>query len=131
MSDVILDASAALAVLLRERGGETVLDLIRTADNVFISAVNLTEVFTRLTDLGVEAAVTRVSALGPQLNIVPFTEDHALAAARLRPLTRHLGLSLGDRACLALAQERQLAAVTTDATWSRLDLAGLTVTLAR
>jgi len=55
---------------------------------------------------------------------------HALIAARLRPLTRHLGLSLGDRICLALAIERQCPALTADRNWANLKI-GIPIQLIR
>ena len=48
------------------------------------------------------------------LDAAPVTEGQALDAARLRPLTKHLGLSLGDRLALALARDRGAPIMTTD-----------------
>lgn len=62
--------------------------------------------------------------------VFPFTEEDALGVARLRPLTRSLGLSLGDRACLALAQRLSLPALTADASWGALSL-GVAVEVVR
>ncbi|MDM7324085.1 MAG: hypothetical protein P3W93_003650 [Thermus sp.] len=60
--------------------------------------------------------------LGQALQVLPFTEEDALLSARLRPLTRSLGLSLGDRACLALASRLRLPVLTADATWAELSV---------
>ncbi|HET8941614.1 MAG TPA: PIN domain-containing protein [Rudaea sp.] len=54
------------------------------------------------------------------LDVVPFDETQANLAAALRPITRSLGLSLGDRCCLALAQHLKSRVITADATWKRL-----------
>ncbi len=70
--------------------------------------------------LTVEGRQEQVRALG--LSIVVFSADHADAAARLLPATRHAGLSLGDRACLALAAAVGGRAVTADRAWSGLDI---------
>jgi PIN domain nuclease of toxin-antitoxin system len=40
----------------------------------------------------------------------------------LRPATKALGLSLGDRACLALARRERLPILTADRSWAKLDL---------
>ena len=95
-----------------------------------VSAINLAETAAVLLDIGVAAATVRsgLSELG--VTTVPFDDALAFAAAELRPLTRTAGLSLGDRACLALALQRQLPALTADRVWTRLDL-GVDVRLIR
>lgn len=65
-------------------------------------------------------ALQDVSAL--RLDVVPFDAETALLAGRLRAVTRHLGLSLGDRACLALAIRENATALTADRNWTDLDL---------
>ena len=111
----VLDASALLALLQDEPGAEAVEPGL---DSSIISAVNWSEVAQKSTDRGVEVGGLRedLGALG--LEIVPFTTGDAEAAAALREPTAHLGLSLADRACLALAGRLQTEAVTTDQTWS-------------
>lgn len=64
------------------------------------------------------------------LLIEPFDEAAVASAARLRPLTRALGLSLGVRACLALALSRGLRVLTADRAWANLNL-GITIELIR
>jgi ribonuclease VapC len=114
---VVLDASAVLALIFDETGADKVLPLMGGA---LISAVNFSEVVAKLADLGVEApaASAQVASLG--MTLVAFDEAQATAAAALRPLTRHLGLSLGDLACLALASARGVPAVTADRVWQEL-----------
>lgn len=127
MNSVVLDASAVLALLLDERGADQV-DGER--DRAAISAVNAGEVIERLVALGrpAEDAVRTVEAL--ELDIVDFTFDLAAIAARLRTKTRAVGLSLGDRACLALALREGLPALTADRGWSKVDV-GIEVRLIR
>lgn len=117
MTAVVLDASAVLALIFGEAGANKVLPMMGGA---VISAVNFSEVVSKLADLGAEAqaASAQVASLG--MTLVAFDEAQAVAAAALRPLTRHLGLSLGDRACLALASLRGLPAVTADRDWQKL-----------
>lgn len=116
---MVLDASALLALIFSEPGTDIVAAAVSRA---FMSVVNYCEVASRLYDGGMleQQVVATLSLAG--LNVVPFEKEHALAAAALRPLTRHLGLSLGDRACLALAQRLGLPAMTGDRVWAQLDL---------
>jgi PIN domain nuclease of toxin-antitoxin system len=85
-----------------------------------LSTVDLPEVLGRFARDGVplETALRRLTAL--PVVFVPFSPEHAVVAARLLPLTRSAGLSFADRACLALALERQATALTTDAAWLRV-----------
>ncbi|HEY8574360.1 type II toxin-antitoxin system VapC family toxin [Phenylobacterium sp.] len=119
MADVVLDASAVLARLLSEPGEEVVSSAVEGAR---VSAVNLAEVIARLIDRGVpvEAAVATTAELG--IDVIPFDETAALRAGTLRASTRSLGLSLGDRACLALAEMVGLPVLTADRAWAELDL---------
>ncbi|TFU15780.1 type II toxin-antitoxin system VapC family toxin [Thermus tengchongensis] len=117
----VLDASALLALLLDEPGAARVEAVL--AEGAAISAVNLAEVFSNQAERGhapeaVRERLVREGLLGQVLEVFPFTEEDALEAARLRPL----GLSLGDRACLALARRLGLPALTADATWEGLDV---------
>src|SRR5207237_50256 len=121
VSDCVLDASAVIALLRREPGRERVAELL-SGPPPTISAVNLSEVATKLAEDGLLEGVVRASIHRLQLNAVPFDADMAYEAGFLRPLTRHLGLSLGDRACLALAQRLGLPAVTADRSWTALQL---------
>ena len=126
MSETVLDASAILALLQGERGSENVLQALPGA---VVSSVNLSEVVAKLADHGMPTDEIR-QALTLGLEIVPFTEDLAYAAGELRLLTRDRGLSLGDRACLALAKALSRPVLTADRAWARLDL-GIEVRLTR
>lgn len=119
MSETVLDASAVLAAVLKEAGGARVAEL---TGSILVSAVNHAEVWTRLLDLNVErsAAETSIGMLG--IEIVAFDAAQAESAAALRAQTRSAGLSLGDRACLALAISRGAPAMTADRTWSTIEL---------
>lgn len=116
----VLDASVVLAVLNGEPGEKKVIPILAESA---VSAVNLTEVAAKLLEAGMDEAGARlaVSILGIG-EIVDFTTDLAWEAARLRPLTKQYGLSLGDRACLALAIKLKVPAVTADREWSKLKL---------
>ncbi len=115
----MLDASALLAMLQNEPGGDLVQELLETAA---ISSVNWAEVTQKALEgqMEIESLRHDLEALG--LGIVPFTAALAETTARLRPVTRKAGLSLGDRACLALAAVLDLPAVTTDRIWPDLGL---------
>jgi PIN domain nuclease of toxin-antitoxin system len=115
----VLDASALLAMLHGEPGGGEVQALLQTSA---ISSVNWSEVVQKSLERQVEVEGMRQDFEALGLQIVPFSAAHAERTAFLRALTRHLGLSLGDRACLALAAELRLPAVTTDRTWADLTL---------
>jgi predicted nucleic acid-binding protein len=65
-----------------------------------------------------------------ELEVIPFDVAQAMVAGKLRSRIRSLGLSLGDRACLALAMARGLPAVTMDRGWAALDI-GAEVIIAR
>jgi len=123
----VIDASALLALLFDEPGAETVADAI--ADGAAISAVNVSEVATVLVrrNLDADAILSPVSA---QVLIESFAVVDALAAAALYTHTARSGLSLGDRACLALAKRLKTPAVTAEQAWSQLDV-GIAVILIR
>ena len=125
MSSAILDASALLAYLRDEPGAEVVADAVATG--AVISTVNLGEVLSRVADRGADPVrvarqMTDRGLLDGALAVEPFTSADAIEIARLRPLTRDLGLSLGDRACLALGRRLDAPVLTADSAWSKLDL---------
>jgi ribonuclease VapC len=121
----ILDASALLAYLRDEPGADVVADAVATG--AVISTVNLGEVLSRVADRDTDPArvarqMTDRGLLDGAIAVEPFTTADAMEVARLRPLTRDLGLSLGDRACLALARRLDVPVLTADSAWSKLDL---------
>ena len=123
----VLDASALLALLNDEPGAEAVAG--RLAEAV-ISTVNLAEVVTKLREAGMPADETEEVLTELGLPAIPFDEEQAYVVASLRAPTRASGLSLGDRACLALALTLDRPAVTTDRAWRRLKV-GVPVVVAR
>jgi PIN domain nuclease of toxin-antitoxin system len=127
MDEYVLDASAILALLQNEKGAEKVVPVVRRSK---VSAVNLAEVGSRLTNSGKSVAQASTALEGLGLNTIVFDEEQAMETARLRPLTRSLQLSLSDRACLALAKLRHLPVMTTDRAWAKLNL-GIQITVIR
>jgi ribonuclease VapC len=116
---IVLDASALLAAMLNERGAEKVEEII---DEAVICAVNASEVISKLVDKGYgEAEVRRLYDM-LRLDVVDFDQGLALAAGFLRSNTRPKGLSLGDRACLALALRENATALTADRAWAEIDI---------
>src|SRR5471030_3437439 len=101
MSKIVLDASALLALLNQEPGAERMTDAIM--ENSIMSAVNVAEVQAKLVDAGGEPDEVWKYVLGLISKVEPFTEEQAKIAGTLIAKTKSLGLSLGDRSCLALA----------------------------
>ena len=116
MSDVVFDASVLLALVLRE----PIIDLHEKVDEAKISAVNFAEVVTSLRDKNPPDLYEE--RLLDLVEVVPFSKDQALVAALLRSSTRHLGLSLGDRCCLALGIITKADVYTADRAWLALSL---------
>lgn len=130
---IVLDASALLAYLYDEPGAVEVDGAL--AANAVISSANLAEVLEKLTEDGSspQKALDRLAEhgiVGGPLAIEQLTEHDAVVMAELRPRTRRLGLSLADRACLALGTRLNLAVMTADRAWADLDI-GVEVQLIR
>jgi PIN domain nuclease of toxin-antitoxin system len=115
----VLDASALLAFLFREPGHDQVLPEIAGG---CMSAVNLSEVLGRFVRDGHDTVLVGRRIREAGLEIVPFEMEDAVLAANLRGQNDRVGLSLGDRACLALAMARGLPAITADRLWADLRL---------
>lgn len=115
---VLLDSSAVLACLLDEPGSNRVEAVI---DRAAISAVNYSEIVSKLTDAGLSAAEIDEAMTAFPLKVLPFDRKLANVAGALRAATRASGLSLGDRACLATAIEQQALVITADRAWSELN----------
>jgi ribonuclease VapC len=117
---IVLDASALLALLNQEPGSEQLtLELLRFATT---STVNLAEVHSKLVSRGLPPADAWEATLSPISQAVPFTSEHAQLAGDLVAKTRPLGLSLGDRACLALGLALHAPIYTADQFWLKLKL---------
>jgi PIN domain nuclease of toxin-antitoxin system len=119
MNKCVLDASAILALLNDESGAGMVQELLPVA---VVSTVNFAEVVTRLSLLGMpENEIHKtLDILG--LTIIPFDEELSFQTGLLAILTKQYGLSLGDRACLALALKTGYSAVTSDRVWKNLEI---------
>ncbi len=116
---VVLDASALLAFLHEEPGGDQVSPVL---DGAHVSAVNWSEVLQKSLqrDVNIDGMQQEFTDVG--VIFEPFTPEQAETAARLFTRTRDHGLSLADRACLALAMEKGLPVLTADRAWGRLKL---------
>ena len=117
---VVFDSSALLAIIFGEDGAEVAA---RRLSGGIVSAVNASEVISRLVDFGTSGEDARNALLNFGLDIRPFDTVLAVSAGQLRSATREKGLSLGDRACVALALREQAGIVTADRAWAGLDLA--------
>jgi ribonuclease VapC len=117
MSNYVLDASALLALLQQEPGAEVVAAVLQDAS---ISTVNWSEVLQKSISQGIdtEGMQADIEALG--VDIIPLSILQANLAAQLWRETKFLGLSLGDRACLALAIDQGAIALTADRAWAKL-----------
>jgi ribonuclease VapC len=124
---VVVDSSVVLAVVHDESGAEQFGELL---PGILISTVNLAEVIGRMAERNMPIDAIRVALEPLDLKSVDHDTDLAERTGLLRPLTRHLGLSLGDRACLALAQREGLPVYTADRRWSSLAI-GIDVRVVR
>ncbi len=126
---LVIDASAILAAILGEAGGDAVFHRL---DGAAVSAVNVAEVYTyaALNDLPTDAIDAFFADTG--IEIAAFDHAQAVAAGGLAAVTRKAGLSLGDRSCLALARLRGAEVLTADRPWAAVaEAIGLSVTLLR
>lgn len=118
MSDrYVLDASAILCLLQAETGSDVVRAALPASH---VSAVNLAEVVAKMVDLGMSDTLIGQVLEPLHLRVAAFDAEQARASGALRRKTRDLGLSLGDRACLALAEQLGAAALTTDRAWTSI-----------
>jgi len=115
----VLDASAVLALLFKEPGGQAVVDVVSRAA---VSTVNCVEVWQRCRTVGYDPSEARDRLLGVGLVITALSTAQAEWAGELRESTSHLGLSLADRCCLALALDTGLPVLTADGTWAKADV---------
>lgn len=115
----MLDASALLALLNAEPGGEIVLQALKQAA---MSTVNVSEVVAKLAERRMPEPEIREALEGLGIEVHPFDQPQAFAAGWLRAATREQGLSLGDRACLALGRRLGFPVLTADRTWLELDV---------
>ena len=121
MSAYVLDTSAFLAYLWREPGGEQIAKVLYE-ETAIMSAVNVAEVIAKVINRGLPVTSAGEFLLTLDFEHVAFDTNMALRTALLQPVTSPRGLSLGDRACLALAQSRNAVALTADKSWLALDI---------
>lgn len=119
MGNLVFDSSAILAIYYAEPGNRKARELLEEADAI-ISSVNLCEAFAKLLEDGLDGSEISESFDALEIKVVDFDAGDALKAAELRRPTKRLGLSLGDRACIALAMQNNTAAVTADRTWQKI-----------
>jgi PIN domain nuclease of toxin-antitoxin system len=126
MTEVVLDASAVLALILDESGAANVAARLGGSR---LSTVNFAEVAQRLADRWPDAQVGAVLSALP-CEVIDFDRATAMRTGLMRRSTKAHGLSLGDRACLALAERLEAPVLTADRAWAELDL-GVEVVLIR
>lgn len=125
MAAPVLDASALLAYLRDEPGADVVAEAI--AGGAVMSTANLAEVLSRVAARGGDsvhllAQMREQRLVDGAIDVEPLTSEDAAEIGRLRPLTKAAGLSLGDRACLALAARLGAPAFTADSDWESVDV---------
>jgi PIN domain nuclease of toxin-antitoxin system len=116
----VLDASALLAILNQEPGSEIFTEQFELLESARMSAVNVAEAYGKLVGVGIDPEEAWEAVTAPIPEIVEFDKDQAKIAGSLFPQTRSLGLSLGDRACLALAIALKAPVYTADRAWKNL-----------
>jgi ribonuclease VapC len=130
-SKIVIDSSAMIALLEQEEGAQIVKENL---NNAIISTVNLSEVITVINRkiIGDEAAQEEALRLLKNTfpNVISFEEEQAIIAASFDEITKQYGLSLGDRACLALAKHKNLPVLTADKIWQKLEI-GVDIQLIR
>jgi PIN domain nuclease of toxin-antitoxin system len=120
MNEVVLDASAILAIVFQERGAEKLT--VEILKNAVISTVNLAEVQSKLIKKGYLPEEAWEDALSLVNSAEPYTSEQARTAGDLITATEKYGLSLGDRSCLALAIALKAPVYTTEQSWRNLKL---------
>ena len=119
----VMDSSAILAILRGEPGCDYVQELLQN-EECAISSVNMAEVGSKLIDYGLPPEEFPRIARQLQIDIIDFNTDQCIQSAQIRKITRSAGISLGDRACVALTQLMKGYVVTSDRAW--LDIAEVT-----
>lgn len=119
MASIVFDASVILAHLNNEPGADRAASLLNGA---IICSVNYSEIVAKLIERGASLSAIRPALSRYGLQVISFDEDLAERTGALRARTKAFGLSLGDRACLALAERSGLPVLTADPVWKDLDL---------
>ena len=116
MNRTVLDASALVALLLEEPGKDLVQEAVRSGE-ALMCAANWAEVAGILRRVGFPARDVSRTLDELQIEVAPLDQALALAAGMMETQTRPLGLSLGDRCCLALAERDRATVLTADRAW--------------
>jgi ribonuclease VapC len=119
VAEAVLDASALIAFLRDEPGADRVAAVLTRS---CISAVNLAETISKMVQRGKPLDETSHHIERLRIAVIPFDGEQATFVASLWKATRPAGLSLGDRACLALALMTSLPALTTERDWDKCGL---------
>lgn len=121
MNKVVLDTSAVLAYLFQEVGADKVFPVLEEGCGV-ISSVNYAELVGKLVDQGMPAEIIRETLFDLELDVIDYDEPQAFETGTLRTICKAFGLSLGDRACLALSVAMKLPVLTADRVWLNVPL---------
>ena len=127
MSSCVLDSSAIIALLDEERGADVVWSVLHRSA---VSTVNLAEVYTKLNERGQDGRTAVALIVASLDQVEPYTHEQAVVTGVLRERTSKAGLSLGDRACLALALSLNAEVYTSDQAWRRVKV-GCTINFIR
>lgn len=128
MTKVVLDASALIAYIRKEPGAESVLDLLPHA---VMSSVNYAEVVTVLSRLTMTSDIIENILKNLIGHVMSFDQSQAFLTGVLQRQTKSKGLSLGDRACIALGIHLQAPIYTADQVWTELALEHADIRLIR
>ena len=127
-NNIVLDASALLALIQEEQGAEVIKPLLKFS---VMSTVNVAESLTALQRTGISPQEALILISDIIMTIVPFDLEQAGIVAELQSKVQHKGLSLGDRACIALGIKLQVPIYTADKVWAQLQLNNANVKLIR
>jgi len=119
MNKVVLDTTAVLAYLFQESGADMVSLVLETGSGL-ISSVNYAELVSKLIDHGMTSEIIRETLYDLELDVIEYDEHQAFLTGELLTASKSFGLSLGDRACLALGITKQLPVLTADRVWSNV-----------
>lgn len=127
---LVLDASALLALIFKEEGHDRVAAVV-SHEGACMSVANISEVAARLNMDGWTPTDYSSVIESFKLEMINVDWNLAMLAGQYRATTKHLGLGLGDRLCLATAALHELPALTADQAWRNLDIPGLVLEFIR
>jgi len=121
VNKMVMDTSVLLAFLFNEKGASRVEALLNDGLGV-ISSVNYAELVSKLVEKGMPLTEVQQVIDSLELEFVAQNKEQAIITGELRTVSKEFGLSLGDRACIAMAKEAQLPVLTADQVWQKLDV---------